>query len=75
MQVEEVDISNSTFTPVAFTITIETKKELMALWHRTNMGEFTSKYKKDYKLNDEDENTGITYELWQKLNEIVDSID
>jgi hypothetical protein len=74
VKVENIDTPKGTFTPVSFSITIESEEELMALWHRTNMGRFARDYKKEYHLTAEDENMDATSPLWEKLNDIKESL-
>ena len=65
----EVEDQVKEFKPIKLTITIETEKELCSLWHRLNAAKATvlkssgSLYLKHGVIT--------SYELWEKLEELV----
>lgn len=71
----EVITTMKTFTPVEVRFTIESRQELMALWHRLNLAptRVSKIYLSDYGMSGLEMAAGYTESLFRVIDQIVDS--
>jgi len=74
----KVNVKNKGFSPINMEITIESKDELMALWHRLNFGvsSIVDGYYERYDSVDEELiRSKACTELWGEIDDIVNEMD